>query len=216
MPQQIGGEGFIPSGFLLELFKCEKFLHEQINLFNYHSVISDILVDMNCDSLPFNYEIGKYLFRIQCIEEYCFRFTILNEQSEYCGCSMLLSLESNSEDISHIEIDFSTWTLDPQFIAERVRSCEDGVPLYKITVYQNSSLYIIFVRILLQISVMDDRYFVAERFLEEEEEEEDAIVFARLRFEESVYTDEDLKWDNPPEVDCLSIHLSATFPLKIR
>uniref|UniRef100_A0A6C0HUQ2 Uncharacterized protein n=1 Tax=viral metagenome TaxID=1070528 RepID=A0A6C0HUQ2_9ZZZZ len=29
------------------------------------------------------------------------------------------------------------------------------------------------------------------------------------------YTDEDLKWDNPPSVDCLSIHLSVTLPLNL-
>jgi hypothetical protein len=36
-----------------------------------------------------------------------------------------------------------------------------------------------------------------------------------------IYTDEDLKWDNPPSADCLSIHLaqltfglSVTLPLK--
>ena len=29
------------------------------------------------------------------------------------------------------------------------------------------------------------------------------------------YTDEDLKWDNPPSADCLSIHLSVTLPLNL-
>jgi hypothetical protein len=36
------------------------------------------------------------------------------------------------------------------------------------------------------------------------------------------YTDEDLKWDNPPKADCLSIHLvqltfglSVTLPLNL-
>jgi hypothetical protein len=41
-------------------------------------------------------------------------------------------------------------------------------------------------------------------------------IGTRTWYSVNVYTDEDLKWDNPPLVDCLSIHLSATFPLKIR
>lgn len=197
MPRQFE-EKIIPDGFLNVLFESGWFLNKLLDLlkeeFGKYTVLYDILVNMTADSSQLEVEIDDYLFRIVCIKNFCFRFTILDELSEYHGCSILLSLEHiySSIKISHVEFDFSTWPLSPQFIAERGRLYEDGVSLYKITFcHPDDTSYVMFFRILLKISVRDGNNFVTERFLEEEKEEEeeeeeenDATIFARLRFEE--------------------------------
>ena len=180
MPQEIGWDGFIPNGLKIELLKCHQFLHkffnfldEKIGYYDDHiikdhhkdHIINYILSAMDVNTLPIDLEIDEYLFRIVCVEDDFFRFTILDESSEYYGRSILLSLERHDMRISYAEIDFSTWTLDSRFMAERAGSCENGIPLYKITVcYPDDSWYMIVVRILLEISTMNKNCFLVERY----------------------------------------------------